>query len=97
MDGPTFRTTSSLILLIFFTGLGTSGGLSETLVIYPSWKEDPTPATLTEKIGELQAKRRAQILATGFAYVGPLTLVNRAFRPRVGFRSDSLPPPRARV
>jgi hypothetical protein len=39
-----------LPLLIFFTGLGIGGGLYETIVVYPRWKIDPTPATLTQKL-----------------------------------------------
>jgi hypothetical protein len=39
-----------LTLLIFFTGLGIGGGLYETLVVYPRWKKDPTPATLGQKL-----------------------------------------------
>jgi hypothetical protein len=39
-----------LSLLIFFTGLGIGGGLYEALVVYPRWKKDPTPTTLTQKL-----------------------------------------------
>jgi hypothetical protein len=37
-----------LSLLIFFTGLGIGAGLYETLVVYPRWKKEPTPATLAQ-------------------------------------------------
>jgi hypothetical protein len=39
-----------LSLLIFFTGLGIGGGLYETPVVYPRWKNNPAPATLTQKL-----------------------------------------------
>ncbi len=39
-----------LSLLMFFTGLGIGGGLYETLVVYPRWKKDPTPATLAQNL-----------------------------------------------
>ncbi len=39
-----------LCFLIFFTGLGIGAGLYETLVVYPRWKKDPTPATLAQRL-----------------------------------------------
>jgi hypothetical protein len=51
----------ALSLFIFFMGLGLGGGLYETLAVYPNWKNDPTPQTLSQKLrdsGQVLAARR---------------------------------------
>lgn len=50
-----------LVLLVFFVQLGMGGGLYETIVMYPRWKKDVTPANLLQKLqetGQLTANRR---------------------------------------
>jgi hypothetical protein len=42
----------ALSLFIFFLSLGLGGGLYETLVVYPNWKNDPTPQNLSHKLKE---------------------------------------------
>jgi hypothetical protein len=49
-----------LALMLFFVQLGIGGGLYETLVMYPRWKHDVTPASLLQKLdaaGQLRANR----------------------------------------
>jgi hypothetical protein len=53
--------TLALSLLLFFVQLGIGGGLYETLVVYPRWKYDATPAGLPQKLhdsGQSLANRR---------------------------------------
>jgi len=51
----------ALALLILFIQLGMGGGLYESLVIYPRWKNDATPGNLAQKLkdsGQATANRR---------------------------------------
>jgi hypothetical protein len=50
-----------LALFVFFVQFGIGGGLYETLVMYPRWKKDVTPANLVHKLqetGQMTANRR---------------------------------------
>jgi len=51
----------ALSLFIFFLSLGMGGGLYEILVVYPNWKNNPTPQTFSQKLkdsGQAVAGRR---------------------------------------
>lgn len=39
-----------LWLFVFFLSLGIGGGLYETLIVYPAWKNGATPQNLRQKL-----------------------------------------------
>ena len=50
-----------LVLFILFIQMGVGGGLYESLVIYPRWKKDVTPASLAQNLknsGQANANKR---------------------------------------
>jgi hypothetical protein len=60
----------ALILFLFFLSLGMGGGLYEVLVVYPNWKNNPTPQTFPQRLkdsGQTLAGRRF------WPFVSPVT------------------------
>jgi hypothetical protein len=59
-----------LAFFLFFLSLGLGSGLYEVLVVYPSWKTDPTPdgfAQRLEESGQARAGRRL------WPFISPVT------------------------
>jgi hypothetical protein len=59
-----------LALFLFFLSLGLGSGLYEVLVVYPSWKTDPTPEGLARRLEESGQARAGRRL---WPFISPVT------------------------
>jgi len=76
---------SDIVLwLFFFLSLGIGGGLYETLVVYPNWKNGATPHNLPQRLKDsgqaLTARRFWPFISLATAL---FALINAVMPPRV--------------